>query len=361
MNMGEFYGTRKNENHVSHLQKTGEPGLRRNDMMRWLHQALDRLNGRLVARRAQAPVASGPDDLAALATLAPGALHAPSAAADLTLHEGKPGLGGGDRLTFPSLMPCGHGKNDLVHAIRWRAGSSRSSSAVLMFHRGFAPSFTAEKLIAPPFLKAGIDVLALTLPWHMERAPAEAGYSGQYLLSGDVPRLVRGFAQGAQDAAALALALRAQGYSRVFAGGISLGGNIAGQVAVLAELDFVYMLIPAADPFVTLWQTPIGAGVVRAAQAAGFADETVAAAMRLITPRLLGPPRTPAERIRIVLGNHDLLCPPEPIMALANTWSVTDIDRLGCGHRSFALHLSGVRQRLAKTAKDVPPLKETTA
>ncbi|WP_164749718.1 hypothetical protein [Nitratireductor alexandrii] len=40
--------------------------------MRTLHQGLDRLNGWLVARRPQAPVASAFGDLAALAALEPG-------------------------------------------------------------------------------------------------------------------------------------------------------------------------------------------------------------------------------------------------------------------------------------------------
>lgn len=322
--------------------------------MRAFHHALDRLNGWLVARRRQAQVAATIDDLRQLAALAPGALHVPPEPAGLTIEDGATGLHGGDRLYFESPAPSGDPANDLVHGRRWRASSALSDAAVILLHGGFAPSFAAEKLIARPFLKAGVDVFALALPWHMERAPAEAAYSGQFLLSGDVPRLVRGFAQGAQDAAALALSLRRHGYARVCAGGISLGGNVAGPMAVLAELDFVYMLIPAADPFITLWHTPIGAGVVQAARATGFGDQMIAEAMRLITPRELGPPRTPPERMRIVLGNHDLLCPPEPIEALAQAWSVTDIERLGCGHRSFAVHLFGVRRRLAEAVHALP-------
>lgn len=320
--------------------------------MRRLHHGLDWMNGWLAARRPQASIVSTFGDLTALAALEPGALHTPpQPAADLTFRS----VGAKtDRFTFLSAAPSGDAQNDGVHGERWRAKEQISQAAVIMFHGGFAPSFAAEKLIAPPFLKAGIDIFAMALPWHMGRAPAQAVYSGQYLLSGDVPRLVRGFAQGAQDAAALALALRMHGYERVFAGGVSLGGNVAAQLAVLIELDFVYMLIPAANPFVTLWRTPIGAGIVRAARRAGFADETVAEAMRLITPRLLGAPRTPPERMRIVMGKHDLLCPPTPIEALAEAWSITDVERLDCGHRSFAIHLFGARRRLAETASAQP-------
>lgn len=326
--------------------------------MKFLHQAIDSVNGWLVARRPQAPVASAPADLSALARLEPGALHTPSTPAKLVF---TPNAGKTDRFAFPSPAPSGDARNDIVHGERWRAVDQPSNAAVIMLHGGFAPAFTAEKLFARHFLDAGIDVLALALPWHMARMPVGADYSGQYLLSGDIPRLIRGFAQGAQDAAALAILLYAAGYQRVFAGGISLGGNIAAQVAALTELDGIYLLIPAADPYVTLWTTPIGAGVVRAARAAGFEDETVAAAMRLITPRFLGPPRTAPARMRIVLGAHDLLCPPDPIYDLAEAWNIVGITRVATGHRTFGLRLFAVRKMLARAMNELTPIRATAA
>ncbi len=286
----------------------------------------------------------------------PGALHLPAGPAELAFVPSDcPGIRT-DRFTFPSAVSSGDPSNDMVHGIRWRAVSRPGEAAVIMLHGGFAAGFTAEKLFATPFLAAGVDVIVLALPWHMERAPSASAYSGQYLLSGDVPRLVRGFAQGAQDAATLAAALREIGYRRVFAGGISLGGNIAAHVAWLAELDGVYMLIPAADPYVTIWQTPIGAGIVRAARTTGFTDESAAAAMRLITPNLLGPPRTQSSRMLIVLAEHDLLCPPGPIGTLAGSWSIDDVRRVAAGHRSFGLHIFGIRRRVAEAMQGLTPV-----
>lgn len=324
--------------------------------MRALHQGLDRLNGWLVARRPQAPVVSTRADLQELAALDPGALHGPLERIELAFTPDYLSKPGADRFTFRSAAPSGDPDNDKVHGIRWRAGPERGDAAVIMLHGGFAASFMAEKLFAQPFLAAGMDVFAIALPWHMERAPAASAYSGQYLLGGDVPRLVRGFAQGTQDAAVLAAALRGSGYSRVFAGGISLGGNIAAQLARLAELDGLYMLIPAADPHVTIWQTPIGAGIVRAARLAGFADDHVARAMRLITPRLLEPPRTKAARMVIVHGEHDLLCPPGPISALAEDWNIRNVRRLPAGHRTFGLHIFKVRRMLAEFMRNLAPI-----
>ncbi len=318
-----------------------------------LHGAVDRINGWIISLRDQAPVSWHPCDLMEFESAEPWGIHTPPAPAALNVEADV----WDDRITFHSPAPSGDARNDMVHAVRWRCGPRPSTCAALMLHGGFATSFAAEKLIAKPFLNAGVDVVALCLPYHMQRSPEEAAYSGQYLLSGDIPRLVRGFAQAAQDAAALTFSLRNHGYTRLFAGGISLGGNVAAQLAILAKLDFLYMLIPAVDPFETLWKTPIGAGIFRAARAQGIADSTVEAAMRLITPRLLGAPKTQPERIRIVLGEYDVMCPPKPIEALARAWSVQDIERLSCGHRTFAFHLSGVVQRLVETTQRSQSIK----
>lgn len=327
--------------------------------MKSLHQSLDRLNGWIIARRPQARVDSTPADLDALAALDPGDLHAPVVPVEIHFKSENERQPHTDRFVFVSPAPSGDPSNDRVHGVRWRSGTVRAKTAVIMLHGGFASAFTAEKLIAPPFVARGMDVIAPALPWHMARAPTNSAYSGQYLLSGDIPRLVRGFAQGAQDAAALAMGLREIGYQRVFAGGISLGGNIAAQLVSIAQLDGIYLLIPAVDPFVTIWQTPIGAGIVRAARQAGYPDAQVARAMRLITPLLLGPPRTPAARILVVHGRDDLLCPPDPITTLVRSWGLGDVRRLAAGHRSFGLHLLTIRKDLARALDGFAPIGET--
>ncbi len=54
-----------------------------------------------------------------------------------------------------------------VRGVRWRAGATPSNAAVTMLHGGFAPFFAAEKLIAPPFVRAG--TMYRPLPCHGPR------------------------------------------------------------------------------------------------------------------------------------------------------------------------------------------------
>ena len=177
--------------------------------MRRLHHMADRISAAFIAGRAQAPVRSDLNDLAVLAGLAdqnPRALFRSVAAPHIGFAQipNSPTTG---RFAFDTPVSSGHVHNDRVHGERWLAGAAPSQSAVIMLHGGFAPSWSAERIMARPFLARGLDVFVLALPWHMERAPVESAYSGQYLLSGDVPRLIHGFSQGAHDTAALAFAL----------------------------------------------------------------------------------------------------------------------------------------------------------
>ena len=321
--------------------------------MKALHHAADRLNGWLVARRRQAPIVSNRadlDELAALAERDPRALLRPVEPVAVEFDSADGARGKVETFAFPSPVPSGESANDRVHGERWLAADRRSKSAIVMLHGGFAPSWFAERLMAGPFLAKGIDVFVIALPWHMDRAPSASGYSGQYLLSGDVPRLVRGFSQGAHDAAALVLSLRQQGYRRVFVSGISLGGNIAAQVALLAALDGVFLLIPAVDPFQTIFRSPIGAGMARAASNAGFDDREIERAMRLVTPRIAGLPKSDPDAFRVVHGAYDLFCSAEAIEEFVQAWGVTRVRSLKVGHRTFAIKFRQTARLLAHDA-----------
>ncbi len=321
--------------------------------MRAIHHAADRLNGWLVARRQQAPIASDLADLEELSTLAerdPRALLRPVESAAIAFDPEEGARSKVETFAFSSPAPFGDSANDRVHGERWLAADRPSKSAIVMLHGGFAPSWLAERLMAHPFLAKRIDVFVIALPWHMDRAPSSSGYSGQYLLSGDVPRLVRGFSQGAHDAAALVLALRQQGYRRVFVSGISLGGNIAAQTASLAVLDGVFLLIPAIDPFQTIFRSPIGAGMARAASNAGFDDREIERAMRLVTPHFAGLPKSDPDAFRVVHGTYDLFCSAEAIEEFVQAWSITQVQSLKVGHRTFAINFRQTARLLAHDA-----------
>ncbi len=325
-----------------------------------VHEALDGLEGWVRSRQAQAPVSSSVSDIDRFTDCEPRDPHPDVDAADLSF-----GPSTGSRalwsslpparparvetpLRFPSPVESPHPDNDTVRGVRWRGeGRDADASAVVMLHGAYAESFTAERLLSGPLFGRDVSVFALEAPYHMTRAPAVSDYSGQYLLSGDVPRFVDGLIQAVADVRALVASLREAGYDSVYLFGISLGGNVAAQAVTMADVDGAVLAIPAVDLFETVLRSPIAAGVRREAEAAGFEMSAVCDAMRPVTPRLLGTPVPDSSRVHVLYGQWDRQAPADAVEALLDAWPGASAVRYPAGHRTMGMRILGLRHQLA--------------
>jgi hypothetical protein len=325
-----------------------------------VHEAVDGLEGWIRSRKNLAPIESAVTDLDRFVGDSPRDAHPAVEPADLDFDppERTGSLLG--RLPpsrvariersfeFSSPVETAHPENDTVEGVRWHGdGREESSTAVVMLHGAFAPSFAGERLVSAPLLRRDVHSFALAEPYHMGRAPTDSEYSGQYLLSGDVPRYIGGIVQSVAEVRALVAALREEGYDSVYLSGISLGGNIAAQALTMAEVDGGFLFVPAVDLFETLQRAPLARGVKRAALRAGFAQTDVRDAMRTITPRLLGSPVPDLADVHVVYGQYDRQAPPEPIEALVESWSGASSTRFPAGHRTMALRFLSLRHQFA--------------
>ncbi len=84
--------------------------------------------------------------------------------------------------------------------------------------------------------------------------------------------------------------------------------------------------------------------MARGAKEAGFNDNEIARASRLITPHHAGRPKSDPDTIRVVHGAYDLFCPAEAIDELVQAWKLPHVQTLNVGHRTFAF-------RFLRTAK----------
>jgi pimeloyl-ACP methyl ester carboxylesterase len=314
-----------------------------------LHHTVDRLFGRWIASRPQAPLRDTPRELEELARLDPEQLH-PHVAAP-RLHW----VGGAradrlrrDRWRFLSPCPSGYLANDEVRGVRWRAPAGhRADVALIAVHGGFAPNLQLERLIYGRLPALGLDVVAPELPYHMQRQPAGSQWSGQYLFSGDASRQVRALVQAAADVRALILALRGEGYRRVFLAGISLGGNVAAVAASLEPVEGICLTVPMADPYLTLWHSPASAGIRCTAAAGGFHEIAIRQALRGLTPTELAVPATPLSRQLLIYGRHDLICPAQSVEALHAHWRRPVRRLLTGGHQTSVLQLFELRRQIS--------------
>ncbi len=175
------------------------------------HQWIDNAEGALLSRKTQAPIESQPADLKDFIKGEPRALHPDVSPAVLEFRLGEPEKKKmlTEHFSFLSPVKSPYPENNIVRGMCCRSESPISRrQAVVMVHGAFAPSFAAEELISAGIIENGADVFAMAAPYHMERAPESSEYSGQFLMTGDIPRFISGMLQGAADVRALIGALR---------------------------------------------------------------------------------------------------------------------------------------------------------
>ena len=340
--------------------------------MRWnLHSLVDVAGQRNMWRYRWPPVESTPAELERLLAIPEEDLHPPVAPAEFTWRErrlpmrpafaseaaasaerarrtGAAGDLDEDHFTFPSPRPCRDELVDTVHCVRWRpAGRTGSETALVVAHGAFAETHGRTLMYMPEPARAAWDTVAIELPHHMRRRSARSEFSGQYLVSADVPRLIRGMHQAEADIRALVGGLRTLGYARVVLGGVSLGGNAVLEALVRQEADGAFAIVPAVDAYASLWESVLGRCFRRAGNAAGIADEAARRALRLITPVHMGRPAIPAGRLLLVYGTEDLLCPAEPVRLLGNRWGGCRERALRAGHATMILMRGKVRRIVA--------------
>lgn len=321
--------------------------------MRRVHQLMDEIEGRIRSRLPQAPVLSTQDDINALATIDSASLIGAPAPARLNFATAS-AEDGRRAFHFASPLPSGSATNDVASGLCLGPSSSAdrvvgsAGTALVVLHRAFAPSFAAEKFLCKNLVKQGVAVYASALPYHMDRAPAESKYSGQYLLSGDIPRLVRGVLQGAADVTALVAALRESGYHDVGLIGTSLGGCVAAVAATVTPIDSLFLIMPVVDLYATVVNAPLARSIRRDAAAAGFSRKEIENATRCVTPRHLAPPKCDGSRIRVHYGLWDRQVPAGVVFSLLDAWEGATGVAHERGHRTMGLSVLKLRKDLER-------------
>jgi alpha-beta hydrolase superfamily lysophospholipase len=324
-----------------------------------MHLKADKLEGWLRARKAQAPVDSAPEDIARFLDVSPRSLHPAVGSARILFSPGrtvkKPLFKGRanrvvrveSRFSYASPVQSPYPENNMVHGLKWHGrGEDSARTALVMVHGAFAPALIAERVLSMPLMERGVHVFALAVPYHMSRAPAESKYSGQYLLSGDIPRLIDGLIQAAADVRVLVRSLKDAGYSSIYLLGTSMGGNIVSQVLSFEEVDGAILLVPAVDFAALVQSAPLAAGIRGSMLDAGFHPEDLTQAMRAVSPAALGRPRVRCENILLYYGTRDLQVPPWTVEEFISAWPGMQVTALPRSHRGMGAALFRLRSRL---------------
>jgi pimeloyl-ACP methyl ester carboxylesterase len=241
-------------------------------------------------------------------------------------------LDGSSRFHFPTPQPCDIAENNIVHGRLYRCpGHWQQRPAIILLHGwGDSANYRVRfPLIARRCNRAGINAATLVAPYHFQRRPRQRGtFDG-----GDCVLWAKRAAQAIAEIRAMTRWLLNEGCPAVALWGVSMGAVHAGMTACLdARPAGVVMASPAVrcNPWVE--QRAVRRRIcARLPIVRELCEKMNQTAMDLTTTR----PAIPTERILLVEGMHDLICPREDVEDLWQSWGQPNIWRLPHGHVSI--------------------------
>ncbi|RMH38047.1 MAG: abhydrolase domain-containing 18 [Deltaproteobacteria bacterium] len=243
--------------------------------------------------------------------------------------------------------------NLTVRARLLAAGDAPRPTAVFIHGWGGGAFWFEERAFAAAYwLRIGLDVAFVQLPFHGDRAPRQAPRSGALFPSAHIVRTNEAFGQAVHDVRALLAHLRQRGAPVVGVMGMSLGGYVTALLATVEpDLAFAIPIIPAADMARLMWRRSDRSPQRRRAERVGVDRTLLSDAFRVHAP-LRREPVVPWERRMIVAGRSDRITPPDQARDLWTHWGQPAIHWFPGGHlaqigrgdafRAIRRHLAGL-------------------
>jgi pimeloyl-ACP methyl ester carboxylesterase len=250
-------------------------------------------------------------------------------------------------LSFASEYRPFHAEHAGEH-LRWRenltaharlyhgagAGRGKRRPVAILVHGWGGGNFWFEEraFAVARWLKAGFDVALFQLPFHGRRAPAVPGAarSGSLFPSPHLVRTNEAFGQAIWDLRVLARHLR-DGDRAVGVMGMSLGGYTTALWASLdPRLAFAAVMIPLASLAEMMWRHGEHTPAMREAIKTGVTLDLMAEVFAVHTPTTR-PVQLPADRLFVIAGKADCICPPDQARRIARHWG-TDLHWFPGGH-----------------------------
>jgi hypothetical protein len=222
----------------------------------------------------------------------------------LRLTDGESG-GARRAFTFDSPVASRFAENARVPLLWFRA--ARPARAVALLVPGWSrPDRRLEERWCRALAAAGIDVLLLTVPYHLERAPAGT-WSGEYFISHNVFWTVANFRQLVAEIRALVRLVRAD-YDRVALIGVSSGGFQAGLATLGEDVDFLFPIMTGAELGAIMWESLLTHEVKAAMIGRGISRDALSRAWSITDMAVVGR-HTRARRVRQYVTLYDAIMP----------------------------------------------------
>jgi hypothetical protein len=217
---------------------------------------------------------------------------------------------------------AGYDNVQRVHVHAWEHATPAVASIVLVhgWALGARRLHQLEFSVGALYRELGLDVYFYVQPYHSERKPTRARFSGQLFPSTDLVRTNEAFIQTCHDLRALLGAIIETRGAPVGMMGSSLGGYTSALIASLdPRLDFVVPIMAPASMAHLMWDHGEGDPFRTTAEAAGMTRERFHHAWALHSP-LSHQPRVPWSRRLIIGAADDILVSPAQVDVLWEHW-----------------------------------------
>jgi hypothetical protein len=232
---------------------------------------------------------------------------------------------------------------------RWLRPDHRQRRDCLVYIHGWLEpgSWVEEAFVFPRWLRElDLDIVHVSLPFHGRRNTRGALFSGEFYWTADLVRSFEGIRQALWDVRSMMAWLRRNGYQRVGATGISLGGSLAMLLACLTPTpDYVIpivchvMLAEAVENAAILWRTKRDLerwGIHEAERREIFRRVGFDSAVPLLGP----------ERQLWVEAREDAHIDPALVRQQWEAWGRPHLHWIEGGHMTFPAHLPEITAKM---------------
>jgi 1-acyl-sn-glycerol-3-phosphate acyltransferase len=244
--------------------------------------------------------------------------------------------GNGPEVAWRSPIQTEFVRNNTARAEFFPSAHPRMAPTVFMLHALMSAAKIGYRRWATRFNELGWNACFVHLPYHYSRVPR--GYwNGELAITADLIRNAEGLRQGVMEVRQLIAALREQGCREFGILGTSYGAWIGALLATVeTDFRFLALMAPIVNLEHAIWQNPATATMRRKLRRANIGPELVARHFHLSSPSHTDPLCDPA-RVLFVLGEFDLVAPPQDVEALHQKWRGSELLRVPQGHFGYRM------------------------
>ena len=246
-------------------------------------------------------------------------------------------------ISFPSAVRTRYAENDRV---RCRCAlSARPVGNIIFVHGLYEDNVQIYGFFISMLNERGMNVYALTLPFHYERKPSTSLFSGEFFWSGDIHRSALAFKQAVYDLCQLYHYVKDRAQAAVWITGFSMGGGIALCLTSLVAIDGIFAINPVCNIAELVWTSALFATVKEDLEASGLTLENVQARYSAFEPLNVELMKTARDQVIVAKGLYDQINEPDNYDLLVAKWRIPHVLSYKAGHLNIL--------RVPKLATDV--------